>query len=146
LLKPLVYFFLITNAAAQTLAQASGPRWEHVDTSGSSDANGNQYFVDTSGLKSDDGGIGATILVEFKDVQVQGGREIKSLTRSSRVDCLHRRLAVISIDSFTGARATGQAVLFLDFRADPLPWRDVEPGSVDSAIVGFICASPLSRS
>ena len=142
LLQSLGFCFLIGNTNAETppQSQSGGPRWEQVDTSASSDANGNQYFVDTSGLRATEGGIGVTVLIQFRDPLIQDGYEIRSITRSTIVDCLHRRLAPIAVDWFTGARGTGQAVRFIDFHKDPPQWNDVEPSSADDAILGLICA------
>ena len=146
LARSLICYSFISGTTAQTLSQPGSPRWEQIDTSASS-SNGTRYFVDTSFLKPADDGVWATVLVQFRDVQTQGGYAIRSITRSTRVDCGRRRLAVTAIDSFTDARGIGRPVLSIDFQRDPLQWQHVEPGSIDDAILRFICErAPSTKS
>lgn len=52
------------------------------------------------------------------------------MTRSTWLDCVHRRLALTAITLFTGDRGTGQPVRFIDLVSKPHQWNDstYQPG------------------
>jgi hypothetical protein len=139
-LVALVCSLVFTNVSAQT-QPAPAPRWEKIDGSSVRDAQGNQFFVDRGSLKHVDNTIEAAILVELPAAQLRRGAQVRSIIRIARFDCLRRRTALTALDSFSGTRGTGHAVEFIDMARNPPQWTEVESGSVDEAILGFICAN-----
>jgi hypothetical protein len=123
-------------------ALAQGSTWELVNTREAGDAEGNEYFVDTTNLRLIEDSITASVLIQYRDIQTQlgNGYEVRSSTSLSAFDCAHRRSAWMATTAFSGDRGTGHPVRYIDGARVNLPWVDVTPASVGEAILEFVCS------
>jgi hypothetical protein len=123
-------------------AQTATLRWEAVDTSDSSDANGDTYSVDSSNLRSSTEGIEVTILVRLRDPRpVTGtGEEVRSIIRTGYIDCAQRRLALTALTPFSDPDGVGPPLQFIDLARHPPQWHDIDPGSTNDRIRKAVCA------
>jgi hypothetical protein len=125
------------------VAQGRDSKWELVNTREASDAEGNEYFVDTANLRFTEDPVTASVLMQYRDIQTHegSGYEYRSSTRLSAFDCAHRRSALMAMTVHSGDRGTGHVVRTVDTGiGGNLTWVDVTPASVDEAILKFVCS------
>jgi surface-adhesin protein E len=128
--------------SANTWGQTLTPRWEEVDTAASTDADGDTYAVDTSGLRTSTEGVEVKMLIQLRHPRPLPGTEseVRSIIRIGYIDCAHHRWALTAIESFSDPGGLSNPVEFIDMARDPLQWHDIETGSSDDSIHKVVCA------
>jgi hypothetical protein len=124
-----------------TWAQTAPPRWEIVDTTASSDANGDTYSIDTSNSRTSTDGVEVTILIRLRDPRPLTGteEEIRSVIRTGYIDCARHRFALTAITPYSDPDGLGNPLQFIDLARHPLQWQDIEPGSSNDSIRKAVC-------
>ena len=127
--------------SANTWGQTSTPRWQEVDTTASSDANGDTYSIDTSNSRTSTAGVEVTILIQLRDPRPLNGteEEVRSIIRNGYIDCAQHQWALTAITPFSDPAGLGHPLQFIDLARHPLQWQDIEPGSSNDSIRKAVC-------